>query len=93
MWTRVTAGRVRQEGQKAGSMGRQRKARTSRLIGNHTFCGAKTLGGRQRKVEEGTNLQYPNVTCCSLCPHYNKIIMKLAMQIRSTQQILMPLHF
>ena len=65
MWTRVTAGReldkrgMEADGRKpcimqtAGSMGRQRKARTSRLIGNHIFWGDKCPGSRQRKVEKG----------------------------------------
>ena len=38
--------------QTAGSMGRQRKARTSRLIGNHTVWGDKYPECRQRKVEK-----------------------------------------
>ena len=59
--------------QEAGSMDGQRKAGTSRLIRDYIFWGDKCSGGRQRKVEKGTNLQGPNVTPCSLCPHYNKI--------------------
>ena len=61
-----------------------KKSQTSRLIENHTFFGGKCPGGRQRKVEKSTNLQCPDVTCCSLCPHYGEIIIKLATQIRST---------
>ena len=37
------------------------------------FGGNKRHGDRQRKVGKGRNLRHPNVTCCSLCPHYNKI--------------------
>ena len=56
-----------------GSMGKQRKAGTPRLTGNHTFWGNKRPGDRQRKVRKGGNLLPLNVTCCSLCSHYNKI--------------------
>ena len=58
-----------------GSMGRPNKAGTSRqksLTKNHIFWGDKCPGGRQRKLR-GRNLQHLSVTCCSLCPHYNKI--------------------
>ena len=54
-----------------GSLGKQRKAGTSRLTGNHIFWG--DVSWRQRKVRKGGNLQCPNVTFCSICPHYNKI--------------------
>ena len=49
------------------------RPRASRLTGNHIFRGAKCSGSRQRKVGKGVNLQLPNVSCCSLYPHYNKI--------------------
>ena len=39
-----------------------------------TFGGDKCPEGRKRKVEKSTNLQCQDVTCCSLCPHYNKHI-------------------
>ena len=55
-----------------GSMGRQRKAGSSRLTGNHTFW-VMCPGSRQRKMRQFRNLLCPNVTCCSLCSHYNKI--------------------
>ena len=59
--------------QTAGSMGRPRKAGTSRLTRNHTFGGDKYPGGRQRNVEKARNLQHLNGTCHSLDSHYNKI--------------------
>jgi len=66
------------------------QTKKSQMIGNHTFAGDKCPGCRQVKVEKGKNLQCPNVSCYSLRPHYNKIITKLAMQIRSTHHTLMP---
>ena len=36
------------------------------------FGGDKCPERRQRKMGMGMNLQHWNVTCCSLCPHYNK---------------------
>ena len=56
-----------------GAMGGHRKAGTPRLSENDTFWGEKCPGGRQRKVGQGRSLLHPNVTCCSLCSHYNKI--------------------
>lgn len=44
------------------SMGRRRKAGTSRLTGNHIFWGNKCSGGRQGKVGK-VNLQPRNMTC------------------------------
>lgn len=55
------------------SMGRQRKAGTSRLTGNHIFWGDECPGGGQRKVGKGIYLQRLKVACCSLCFHYNKV--------------------
>ena len=55
------------------SMGRQRRAGTSRLTGNHIFWGDECPGGRQRKVGKGIHLQRLKVACCSLCCHYNKV--------------------
>lgn len=49
------------------SMGRQRKAGTSRLTGNQCFWGMSVLGGGQRKVGKGIHLQRLKVACCSLC--------------------------
>ena len=40
--------------------------------------------------KKGVNLQHLNVTCYSLCHLYNSIIIKLAMQIRSSHHALMP---
>ena len=40
---------------------------------NQTLWGDKCPKGRQKKVGKVITLQSPNVTCCSLCPHYNKI--------------------
>ena len=53
-------------------MGRQRKAGTFRLIGNHTFWGDMVL---EQTNKGGESLESPHldVTCCSLCSHYNKI--------------------
>ena len=59
--------------QTAGFMGRQRKAGTSRLSGNHTFWGDKCSGGRQRKVEKASNLQSPKEPVA----HYALITIKL----------------
>lgn len=76
--------------QTAETMGRQRKAGTSRLTGSHTFGGNKCPGGRQRKVGKGVNLQHLNVTGGSSCPHCNNTVIKLAMQIRSICLAWMP---
>ena len=40
---------------------------------NHTLWVISVLEAFREKQEEGRNLQGLNVTCCSLCSHYNKI--------------------
>ena len=74
-WTKwqETIHRVNNGGGQGGSSGRQRKAGTSGLTGNHTFWDGKCPGDRQRKMRRGWNLQSPKVTFCSLYSDYNKI--------------------
>ena len=43
-----------------------------------------------RGKEKGMNPQHLNVICCSLCPHYSKITIKLALQIKSYHHAPMP---
>ena len=52
-------------------LGKQRKAGTSRLTGNHTFWMIKFP--EAKKGGEKRNLLQPKVTLCSLYSHYNKI--------------------
>ena len=39
------------------------------------------LEADKERWKRGSNVHLWNVTCCSLCPHYNKIIIKLSMQV------------
>ena len=49
----------------AGGHRQTKKAEAFRLTGNQTLWAMK--------VAKGRNLMHPNVTCCSLFSHYNKI--------------------
>ena len=75
----------------SGVHGQTKKAGTSTLM--ECFGVIKCPGNEQGMMEKGASLQHLNVTCCSLCPHYNKIIIKLAVQINITHHAPTPGHF
>ena len=69
------------------------KAGTSRMTGNHTFgvCGLSWVSWRQTK--KGRKRQEFLVAKYNLYVHYALIIIKLALQIKSSHHAPMPWHF
>ena len=62
----------------------QRKSRNLQNDRKPHILGWQMPWNQTKKGGKDGNLQRLNVTCCSLCPLYNKIIRNFAMQIRST---------
>ena len=70
--------------------GQTKKSLTLQTDRKPHVVNVKCPGG---KGERGLNPQLPKVTCSSLCPYYNTIIIKLATQIRSSHHAPTPWHF
>ena len=72
-----------------GSMGRQGKAGTSRLTGNHTFWVIIFLEAEKKGEERWDPLE----SWVHPVAHYALIVVNLALQLRSTGQALRPWYF